>query len=119
MRRMRFALRNSDCGHRASQVLVFGALICLLLIAGCSPPPQMESDEGLKICDSLWTALTAENTNLVDNAARGLQDAHAAGKIAEPAYEYLRNVIATAREGHWAKARELTKKLIKAQRRAP
>jgi len=87
-------------------------------LAGCGAPPQWGADEGtFKHVDALWTAITAQDVKLVDQCAENITKLHNAGRMPEPAFAYLQDVIAKARSGQWSKARDRLKKMIRAQRR--
>ncbi len=104
-------------GHiRETAVLV--TMLSIVLVGGCSEPPQLGSDEAtLKTADALWTAITSRDDKLLNACEEKLRTLGEAGDLPQDSREYLQGVIATARAGNWDAARTRLKKLIKAQRR--
>lgn len=96
------------------------ALSMLLLAAvGCSGAPQFTADEEcFSAVDALWTAVTAQQTPWLEDAARELERLRDAGKLSQEAWERLKTPIEKARSGQWEPAAHELYDLIKAQRKA-
>lgn len=90
----------------------------ILLLAGCSNPPQMGPDKDVfNTVDALFTAITAHDAKQLAQCEQRLKDYHASGKLPESAFSYLTDIMATAHDGKWQSAAETLYSFMLAQRR--
>lgn len=105
--------------RRSIAALAAFACLAVLLVAGCNRTPQVaDSPESLAAADSLWTAVTSRQSPLLDASETRINELHDAGKMSDEAFAVLADVIATARAGDWAEARDALKAFAKGQRPA-
>ncbi len=65
--------------HALSPVFVIATA---LMLSGCGTPPQLgDNRDALAAADSLWTAITAKRTDLVESSASRLAQLKQADKI--------------------------------------
>ena len=95
------------------------SVIAVLSLAGCNRTPQLSGEESLVATDALWTAVTSKRPPLVERAAGDLDKLHSAGELSDDAFDYLKAVVASARDGQWPEARKSLKKFISGQRPGP
>lgn len=93
------------------QFLPFKRLLGWLLLAlssaiGCSGPPLVETEEGLRVADAMYTAVTSKKTELLDRCDQRLSDLKSEGKLSEHAFDGLAVISQKARSGQWQKAAE-------------
>jgi hypothetical protein len=104
---------------QSSRLTIRTASVALLLlaVAACSPTPQLGGDrEALSAADALWTAITAKDSNLLENSAAAIGKLHAEAHLTDEAYAALENVMQTARAGNWSEARAALKAFVRGQR---
>lgn len=90
----------------------------LVVCAGCGGPPQVLDDaECFKAVDALWTAVTTQKSELVENTATELARLHADGKLSDAGLAALTSVIEQARRSEWVPAAKKLKGFIQGQRR--
>lgn len=108
--------RNALPSRAAYGFWLAAAVLGLLLASpGCSAP-QLESEEGLRVADALFTAVTSQRTNLLEQASENLEQLHASGKVSSDCYVELHAVVEQAKSGEWKPAAKRLRKFIKAQR---
>jgi hypothetical protein len=94
-----------------------GLVLSLLAVAGCSRTPQLAGDrDALSAADALWTAITAKDSDLLENSAAAIGKLHAEAHLTDEAYGALENVMQTARAGNWSDARAALKTFVRGQR---
>lgn len=90
----------------------------LLLLSGCSSPPQMGPDKDVfATVDALFTAITAHDAKQLQQCKQRLGNSHAAGTLPDSAHLYLTDIITTAEKGNWQSAAETLYSFMLAQRR--
>ncbi len=107
--------RNTLPLHTARSYCLAFTVIGLLAMPGCSAP-QLDSEEGLQVADALFTAVTSQRTNLLEQVSSNLEQHHANGKVSGECYIELHGVVEQARSGEWKPAAKRLRKFIKAQR---
>ena len=94
------------------------ALLCLVLAAGCSNPPQMGVDgEAFETVDALFTAVSLREPPLVDRCAKTLETLHDEGKLPTAAFEALGAIIDDTEAGDWEASQADLRSFMLAQRR--
>lgn len=84
---------------------VYG-LAAVVLLAGCSGPPSLDSAEAHSTADALYTALTSRRIDLLDQVAARLTELSSSGKLSTEALTELNAMIEQARAGQWQAAAE-------------
>lgn len=84
----------------------FLPLSFLLVVTGCSGPPELESEEAFSTTDALYTAITSRRSDLLDESETRLRELKENGKISDEAIESLADIIKQARSGDWQDAAE-------------
>jgi hypothetical protein len=104
---------------RCFQLVLFSILGGALAVStvGCGATPQIgANEESVCAADALWTAVTSKRTPLIDNCANKIDALHGSGKLQDDAFQILSGVVASARGGDWAAARNSLKTFLKNQR---
>jgi hypothetical protein len=83
-------------------------------MGGCGPPQA--SPENLQLIASLRTALSAQNSDWLEQNAKLLQERRAAGEVTDEEFETFQAIIQKAREGQWEEAEAQVTVFQKAQR---
>jgi len=97
-------------------LLAVGAVV--VLVINLTRPPQMGADEKVfNTVDALFTAVTARDQKLLGQCEQRLNALRDTGKLPEDASDYLKGIIARARDGHWQSAAERLYGFMQAQRR--
>lgn len=91
-------------------------LVCLGLLGlvGCGGAPQV-GRENRVLVESLWTAVSARNTQWLDENAQEIEARKAAGQLTETEERAFRVVIEAARSGDWKTAEDRAYALRQAQ----
>jgi len=95
-----------------SMMLIFGLLFPGL---GCGGPPVLQSEEAHSTADALYTAITSQRIELLDECAADLKELSDSGKISPEAHDFLGTIISKARSGDWQKAAEALDGFIRHQ----
>jgi hypothetical protein len=95
-------------------VVVAWAMLGFLLV-GCGRP-QASSFENQQLIGSLRTAVSARNSQWLEDNVKVLEERRAAGKVADAEYEVFQGIIASAKQGRWEAAEREVIKFLKAQR---
>ena len=90
------------------------SLILMALCAGCGPPQV--SYENLELTSSLRTALSARNSEWLDENVRSIEERRAAGKMGDAEHEAFQSIVSQAKAGDWEAAEREVVELQKAQR---
>lgn len=101
--------------HRSMRGAVGGLTIFMSLAAGCGGPPQVKSSN-FRLIEGLQTAVSAEQSQWVEQAAAQIDERHQAGGLADDAHTALMAIVASARAEKWDEARALVTALGKAQK---
>ena len=111
--------KEADTTRRNQLLLaVLGAIGCIVLYFSLRSPPQMgTSEEVFNTVDALYTAVRNEDEKQLTNCEQRLRATKDAGKLPSSAWNYLSDVIATARSGRWRRAAESLYEFMKVQRR--
>jgi hypothetical protein len=89
-------------------------LLFVLLVGGCSKPPQMPAD-GRNLIGSLRTAVSAKRKDWLEENAKLIKKKHSDGKLNDEQYAEFESIIADARDGNWSAAEKETIRLEQAQ----
>jgi hypothetical protein len=101
-----------------SAAIVGPLVIALACFLWWTRPPQMGADEEVfTAVDALFTAVTAQDENLLDQCEKRLLGLQEEKKLPPEAANYLAGLIAKARQGRWEAAAEKLYDFMKAQRR--
>lgn len=86
----------------------YGIWIVLASIAtsGCSRPAALDTSEGRKAAEALYTAVTSKKLDLLDRCDERLKSLQSDEKLSGPAYRELMAISANARDGRWQPAAE-------------
>lgn len=93
--------------------------IALLVCLGCGGTPVIESLEGRKVAEALYTAVTSQKPELLDRTDQRLMELKSAGKLSEAAFARLTSISQRAREGNGRAAAEELDQLIRRQPAGP
>jgi|GEM_PF-6807545 len=96
-------IRSAGCGF-----LLFVSL-------GCGGTPLIESEEGRKVAEALYTAVTSQKPELLERTDLRLAELHSAGKLSEAAFGKLTAISKKARDGNRQAAAEELDRLIRYQ----
>jgi hypothetical protein len=99
---------------KRSASLVLALLLGAAALAGCSRP-QVEPDN-LHLIASLRTALSARNTQWLQQNAELINERHRQGKLSDKAHREFVAIIEKAEHGNWQEAEEDTLAFQRAQR---
>ena len=94
--------------------MALSSLILMALCAGCGPPQV--SYENLELTSSLRTALSARNSEWLDENVRSIEERRAAGKMGDAEHEAFQSIVSQAKAGDWEAAEREVVELQKAQR---
>jgi len=89
------------------------------IIAGCGGPAALESPEAFSSADALYTAITSNRADLVQDVDTRLQKLHESGKVSDAALNELKDIIKTARSNRWQEAAEALDAFIRNQPEHP
>lgn len=87
-------------------------MIILLLVSGCGRSEQLASEDAENAVDSLYTAITARRTDLLQKSEQRLTELHAKGEIPKGLHQELNEIIATSRND-WSSAAQQLDALIR------
>lgn len=93
--------------------IVFPLLLAAVL-SGCGRP-QVEPDN-LPLIASLRTALSARDSEWLEQNAQLVDERHQGGQMSDKVYETFQAILEEARAGNWRDAEEDTLAFQKAQR---
>ncbi len=102
----------TDSSGKRNQILIAGtALLSIALLISwwvfSSRPPQIGSDEEVfKAVDSLFTAVTSRNQDLVTQAEKRLVSLNQSGKLPAEPFAYLDGIIKEVQQGEWQTSAE-------------
>lgn len=80
--------------------------VVLLTTSGCGYTPALESEDGFRAVDALYTALTSRRAELVTSVEADLRQLHSKGQLSPDVMGSLSAIIEKARSGSWQKAAE-------------
>lgn len=92
---------------------VYGMVLFVCL--GCGGTTVIESSEGRKAAEALYTAVTSQKSELLDRSEQRLSELKSAGKLSEAAYAKLASISRKARDGKRQAAAEELDRLIRYQ----
>lgn len=92
-----------------------GLALLIALAAGCGGPPQVKSSN-FRLIEGLQTAVSAEQSQWVEQAAAQIEERYEAGELADDAHAALMAIVVSARAEKWDEARALVTALGKAQK---
>jgi hypothetical protein len=78
-------------------------MVILMLVSGCGRSEQFTSEDAENAVDSLYTAITARRTDLLQKSEQRLTELHAKGEIPKGLHQELNEIIATSRN-NWSSA---------------
>lgn len=90
-------------------------LLLATVVLGCDRPPQA-SPENLRMIAALRTALSAENSEWLDQNEAVLEERHASGQLSAEEHQEFQRIITMAREGRWKEAEQRAIAFQEAQR---
>lgn len=74
--------------------------------SGCSRPAALDTSEGRKAAEALYTAVTSKKVDLLDRCDERLKTLQSDAKLSERAYQELMAISSNARDGRWQTAAE-------------
>lgn len=80
-----------------------GALVMVLLVAGCHQPTAEDRDNR-RLLEQILTAVTLSNARLVDEEAKRAQQRHDGGMLSDEDFQALDAILGKARAGDWSGA---------------
>lgn len=89
--------------------------IVLFVCLGCGGTPVIESHEGRKVAEALYTAVTSQKPELLDRSDQRLTELKSAGKLSDAAFAKLTSISKQARDGNRQAAAEDLDRLIRRQ----
>ena len=108
--------RRNRIAWIAIAVILMVACAAFHLMSG--PAPQMgASPEVFKTVDALFTAIGNRDEKRLSDCESRLREANATGTLPAVAWEYLSDVISTAKAGQWRPAAESLYSFMMDQRR--
>lgn len=101
---------------RSSLLSLFVAamLMAAIGLSGCSPPAV--SPDNLRLTASLRTAISARNSEWLEQNAEKIAERHAAGEMTASEHAAFERIVGLARDGEWEQAERDVVRLQKAQR---
>ena len=97
--------------NRTVWAIILLAGIC---VNGCQRGPQIDS-QNRRLLESLKTAVMAKNPDWLKKNVEKIDALHKDGKLSEPEYEALQEMIREAQGGNWSIATEKIQQLAKGQ----
>jgi len=85
-----------------------------ICITGCGPPQAAPQNQ--QLISSLRTALSAQNTDWLEQNVKLLEERRTAGQVSDEELEAFQAIIEKARAGQWKEAEEDAIAFQKAQR---
>ena len=96
-------------------------LLCataVLFLGGCRPVPQVLDDEDVfKELDALYTAVTSQRRNLVDDCRERLTKLHKEKKLSDAGFAAMTKIIKETEENQWSDAAQHLYDFMRAQRK--
>jgi len=102
---------------KPSYILLRVAMVVTLAIgfgAGCNRPPQV-TGENRQIIVSLVTAVSAHNSDWLEQNAKLIEKEQAAGKLSDAEYQSFSAIVSQAQAGDWKSAETAAYALREAQ----
>ena len=99
---------------KAAPRWIAAAMIGLSMI-GCGRP-QASSAKNQQLIGSLRTAISARNSQWLEENAKVVEERRTAGELADAEYEEFQTIIAMAKEGRWEAAEREVIKFLESQR---
>ncbi|MCX7417923.1 MAG: hypothetical protein NT013_00085 [Planctomycetia bacterium] len=101
--------------------LFIASLLCaasLLFLSGCHAVPQVLGDEAVfKELDALYTAVTSQRRNLVDDCRGRLTKLHAEERLSDAGFSVVTKIITKTEQNEWADAAQHLYDFMRAQRK--
>ena len=94
---------------------VVACALVSLFVAGCGGPPQV-APANRRLISGLRTAVSSQQMQWVDEAAKQLEEGKADGTVSDAEYAEFSAIITLAHEGKWKEAEAETIRLGEAQR---
>lgn len=98
----------------AKSTLAVALLLAAAGLSGCGRPQV--APKNLHLTASLRTALSAQNSEWLDQNAEVIDERHQSGEMSDEEYEAFQTILEEARAGNWREAEEEAMALQQAQR---
>lgn len=82
-----------------------GAVLMLALLGGCRQPTS-EDRNNQRVVESILTAITLQNSRLLEEDARTAKDRYDGGYLTDDEFQGIKAIIDKARHGDWSAAEE-------------
>jgi hypothetical protein len=89
-------------------------LLAATFVGGCGYPQAAPNN--LRLITTLRTALSARNTEWLDQNVALMEERRQAGEMSDDEYDAFQSIVAQARAGEWEEAERAAVKFQKAQR---
>lgn len=114
-KRQALGMAGPNAGPVGRRPAVFvAAVLALLTLSGCNDPQLQPANQQLSA--SLRTALSARNSEWLEQNATLIAERHQSGEMSEEEFQALQSIVQQAREGQWAEAEQAVVELQRAQR---
>ena len=92
----------------------------MLFLGGCHSVPQVLGDEAVfKELDALFTAVTSQRRNLVDDCRGRLTKLHEQERLSDAGFAAVTKIITKTEQNEWADAAQHLYDFMRAQRKVP
>ena len=92
--------------------------VSMLVLGGCREVPQVVNDEAVfKELDALFTAVTSQRRNLVDDCRGRLTKLHGEGRLSDAGFVAVTKIITETEQNQWTDAAQHLYDFMRAQRK--
>lgn len=111
------SLRTDSLARRRAIAKAF-CMVLMLILGGCGSVPQVVDDEAVfKELDALYTAVTSQRRNLVEDCRGRLTKLHEAGRLSDAGFVAVTKIITETEQNQWTGAAQHLYDFMRAQRK--